>query len=159
MHMAEQFDLISIGGGSGGLAAAQRAVEYGARVAVIESAALGGTCVNVGCVPKKLVYNAASLAHLMHDARDYGFDVTVTGQDWAGFKAKRDAYIQRLNGIYAGNLARKNIRHVVGRARFLDAHTVAVDGQRVVGGAHHHRYRWPPAATGLAGQRTGPGLG
>ena len=128
--MAEQFDLITIGGGSGGLAAAQRAVEYGARVAVIESAALGGTCVNVGCVPKKLVYNAASLAHLMHDARDYGFDVTVTGQDWAGFKAKRDAYIQRLNGIYAGNLARKNIRHVVGRARFLDAHTVAVDGQQ-----------------------------
>ena len=133
MHMAEQFDLITIGGGSGGLAAAQRAAEYGARVAVIESAALGGTCVNVGCVPKKLVYNAASLAHLMHDARDYGFDVTVTGQDWAGFKAKRDAYIQRLNGIYAGNLARKNIRHVVGRARFLDAHTVAVDGQQLVG--------------------------
>src|SRR5690606_18187811 len=81
MRMAERFDLIVIGGGSGGLAAAQRAVEYGARVAVVESAALGGTCVNVGCVPKKLVYNAASLAHLMHDARDYGFAVTVTGQD------------------------------------------------------------------------------
>jgi glutathione reductase (NADPH) len=133
--MAERFDLITIGGGSGGLAAAQRAAEYGARVAVIESAALGGTCVNVGCVPKKLVYNAASLAHLMHDARDYGFDVTVTGQDWAGFKAKRDAYIQRLNGIYAGNLAKKNIEHVVGRARFTDPHTVVVDG-RTLSAAH-----------------------
>lgn len=129
--MAEQFDLIVIGGGSGGLAAAQRAAEYGTRVAVIESAALGGTCVNVGCVPKKLVYNAASLAHLMHDARDYGFDVTVKGQDWAGFKAKRDAYIQRLNGIYAANLARRNITHVVGRARFKDPHTVVVDGRRL----------------------------
>ncbi|MEZ5563094.1 MAG: glutathione-disulfide reductase [Gammaproteobacteria bacterium] len=127
--MAEQFDLIVIGGGSGGLAAAQRAAEYGTRVAVIESAALGGTCVNVGCVPKKLVYNAASLAHLMHDARDYGFDVAVTGQDWAGFKAKRDAYIQRLNGIYAGNLARRGIAHLVGRARFKDPHTVVVDGR------------------------------
>lgn len=127
--MAEQFDLITIGGGSGGLAAAQRAAEYGARVAVIESAALGGTCVNVGCVPKKLVYNAASLAHLMHDARDYGFDVTVKGHDWAGFKAKRDAYIQRLNGIYAANLARKNIAHVVGSARFTGPNTVVVDGR------------------------------
>lgn len=127
--MAEQFDLIVIGGGSGGLAAAQRAAEYGTRVAVIEFAALGGTCVNVGCVPKKLVYNAASLAHLMHDARDYGFDVTVKGQDWAGFKAKRDAYIQRLNGIYATNLARKNIEHVVGHARLTDPHTVAVAGR------------------------------
>lgn len=133
--MAERFDLITIGGGSGGLAAAQRAAEYGARVAVIESAALGGTCVNVGCVPKKLVYNAASLAHLMHDARDYGFEVSVTGQDWAGFKAKRDAYIQRLNGIYAGNLAKKNIEHVVGRARFVDAHTVTVAG-RTLSAAH-----------------------
>lgn len=127
--MTEQFDLITIGGGSGGLAAAQRAAEYGARVAVIEFAALGGTCVNVGCVPKKLVYNAASLAHLMHDARDYGFELSVKGHDWAGFKAKRDAYIQRLNGIYAANLARKNIAHIVGRARFTDAHTIAVDGR------------------------------
>ena len=127
--MAEQFDLIVIGGGSGGLAAAQRAAEYGARVVVIESTALGGTCVNVGCVPKKLVYNAASLAHLMHDARDYGFDVTVKGQDWAGFKVKRDAYIQRLNGIYAANLARKGIAHVVGHARFGDPHTVRVAGR------------------------------
>lgn len=127
--MAEQFDLIVVGGGSGGLAAAQRAAEYGARVAVIESAALGGTCVNVGCVPKKLVYNAASLAHLMHDARDYGFDVTVKGQDWAGFKLKRDAYIQRLNAIYAANLAKKNIEHVVGHARFADPHSVVVAGR------------------------------
>lgn len=125
--MTEQFDLITIGGGSGGLAAAQRAAEYGARVAVIESGALGGTCVNVGCVPKKLVYNAASLAHLMRDARDYGFDLTVKGHDWAGFKAKRDAYIHRLNGIYAANLTRKNITHVVGHARFSDPHTVVVD--------------------------------
>ncbi len=157
--MTEQFDLITIGGGSGGLAAAQRAAEYGARVAVIESAALGGTCVNVGCVPKKLVYNAASLAHLMHDARDYGFDVTVKGHDWAGFKAKRDAYIQRLNGIYAANLARKNITHVVGRARFSDPHTVVVDGRSLSAPHIIIATGGRPLRPDAAGQRAGAGLG
>ena len=75
--MSGEFDLLVIGGGSGGLAAAQRAAGYGARVALVEAGRLGGTCVNVGCVPKKLIWIAAELAGAVQDARDYGFDVTV----------------------------------------------------------------------------------
>ena len=133
--MTEQFDLITIGGGSGGLAAAQRAAEYGATVALIEPAPLGGTCVNVGCVPKKITFNAASLAHALDDARDYGFDITVRGHDWAGFVARRTAYVQRLNGIYERNLAKKGITHIAARARFTGPHTVEAGG-RVLTGRH-----------------------
>jgi glutathione reductase (NADPH) len=129
--MTDQFDLITIGGGSGGLAAAQRAAEYGAKVALIEPAPLGGTCVNVGCVPKKITFNAASLAHALDDARDYGFDLTVRGHDWAGFVARRQAYVQRLNGIYERNLAKKGIVHVAARARFTGPHTVEAGGRRL----------------------------
>jgi len=131
--MTEQFDLITIGGGSGGLAAAQRAAEYGARVALIEPAPLGGTCVNVGCVPKKITYNAASLAHAFDDARDYGFDLTVRGHDWAAFAARRTAYVQRLNGIYERNLAKKGIVHVAARGRFTDPRTVEAGGRTLTG--------------------------
>ncbi len=92
-------DLIAIGGGSGGLACAQRAVEYGAHAVVIEQGPLGGTCVNVGCVPKKVMWNAASVASLIGDARAYGFDLSAAGHDWLALKTKRDAYIARLNGI------------------------------------------------------------
>jgi len=133
--MTEQFDLITIGGGSGGLAAAQRAAEYGARVALIEPAPLGGTCVNVGCVPKKITFNAASLAHALDDARDYGFDLTVRGHDWAGFVARRTAYVQRLNGIYERNLAKKGITLIAARGRFTSADTVEAGG-RVLAGRH-----------------------
>jgi len=125
------FDLISIGGGSGGLASAQRAAEYGAKVAVIESHRLGGTCVNVGCVPKKVMWNAASVGLALGDAVDYGFDVKVGDVDWTLLKRKRDAYIERLNGIYARNLAAKGVTHVQGLARFIDAHTVEVEGRRL----------------------------
>src|SRR6202012_3750832 len=119
--MSEQtFDLISIGGGSGGLACAQRAAEYGAKTAVIEPRRLGGTCVNVGCVPKKVMWNAAGVAFALGDAGDYGFDVTVGGNDWALLKRKRDAYVLRLNGIYERNLAAKGVAYVRGAGRFLD---------------------------------------
>ncbi len=130
-NVATPFDLISIGGGSGGLASAQRAAEYGAKAAVIESHRLGGTCVNVGCVPKKVMWNAASVGLALEDAGDYGFDVQVGDNDWPGLKRKRDAYIERLNGIYARNLAAKGVTHVQGLARFVDAHTVEVDGRRL----------------------------
>jgi glutathione reductase (NADPH) len=130
--MSEQtFDLISIGGGSGGLACAQRAAEYGAKTAVIEPHRLGGTCVNVGCVPKKVMWNAASVALSLKDANDYGFDVNVGQSDWAELKRKRDAYVLRLNGIYERNLAAKGVAYVRGVARFVDAHTVEVNGQRL----------------------------
>jgi glutathione reductase (NADPH) len=127
----QAFDLISIGGGSGGLACAQRAAEYGAKAAVIESHRLGGTCVNVGCVPKKVMWNAAAVALSLADAADYGFDLDVRDNDWALLKEKRDAYIARLNGIYARNLGAKGVTLVRGSARFADSHTVEVDGIRM----------------------------
>src|SRR6202011_1329265 len=127
----QAFDLISVGGGSGGLACAQRAAEYGAKTAVIESHRLGGTCVNVGCVPKKVMWNAASVALSLADASDYGFDAKAGDNDWSLLKRKRDAYVVRLNGIYAPNLAAKGVTHVKGAARFIDAHTVEVNGERM----------------------------
>jgi glutathione reductase (NADPH) len=133
--MGEQFDLVVIGGGSGGLAAAQRAAEHGARAVLIESGRLGGTCVNVGCVPKKIMWNAAELAGGLHDARDYAFHLDEWGHDWHSFKRKRDAYITKLNDIYAANLARRNVELVRGRASFLDARTVSVAGAGAGAGA------------------------
>jgi glutathione reductase (NADPH) len=127
----QAFDLIIVGGGSGGLACAQRAAEYGAKVAVIESHRLGGTCVNVGCVPKKVMWNAASVALGLADAADYGFDVTVGGSDWAALKRKRDAYVLRLNEIYERNLATKGVAYVRGAARFLNQASVEVNGGRL----------------------------
>jgi glutathione reductase (NADPH) len=111
--------------------AARRAAEYGARVVLVESGRLGGTCVNVGCVPKKLMWNAAELADAMQDARGYGFDVELRGHDWAGLKAKRDAYVERLNGIYEANLSKSKVELVRGHARLVDAHTVEVAGRRI----------------------------
>lgn len=124
--MSQQYDYLVIGGGSGGIATARRAAEYGAQVALVESHRLGGTCVNVGCVPKKLMWNAASLAHALDDARGYGFDLAVHGHDWARLKHARDAYVARLNGIYESNLRKSNVDVYAGRARFVDAHTVVV---------------------------------
>ncbi|MGD0490178.1 MAG: glutathione-disulfide reductase [Steroidobacteraceae bacterium] len=128
---SEAFDLISIGGGSGGLASAQRAAEYGAKAAVIESGRLGGTCVNVGCVPKKVMWNAAGVALGLADAADYGFGISAGDHDWGVLKHKRDAYIERLNAIYARNLQAKGVAHFAGAGRFIDAHTVEVNGHRL----------------------------
>jgi glutathione reductase (NADPH) len=126
------FDLLSLGGGSGGLACAQRAAEYGAKVAVVEPARLGGTCVNVGCVPKKVMWNAASVGLSLADAADYGFEVTLGESDWGMLKRKRDAYVLRLNGIYERNLQAKGVSYIRGAARFLDAHSVEVNGERLM---------------------------
>jgi glutathione reductase (NADPH) len=113
-----KFDFIVIGGGSGGLASAQRAAEHGATVAVFEAGRLGGTCVNVGCVPKKVMWNAAELKHALDHAPYYGFDVQARGHDWAALKRGRDAYVERLNGIYQRNLDRKSILTVRSAAEF-----------------------------------------
>ena len=127
--MANRYDLLVIGGGSGGLAHAQRAAEYGANAAVIEYGPLGGTCVNVGCVPKKVMWYAAHHAHQFHHAPNYGFDIEVKGHDWHALKARRDAYIERLNGIYENNLDKRGVTYITGAASFVDAHTVSVDGR------------------------------
>lgn len=119
-------DLIVIGGGSGGLAHAQRAAEYGANAAVIENGPLGGTCVNVGCVPKKVMWYSASHAHSARIAADYGFDLTVNGHDWAMLKQRRDAYVKRLNDIYQNNLDKKNVALIRGTGHFVDRNTIRV---------------------------------
>ncbi|MFQ5608851.1 MAG: glutathione-disulfide reductase [Woeseiaceae bacterium] len=129
--MENEYNLLVLGGGSGGLAHAQRAAEYGARVAVAESGPLGGTCVNVGCVPKKVMWYTADHAHHFEHAGDYGFDIDVRGHSWGALKARRDAYIERLNDIYADNLDNRNVEYLAGVATFKDAHTVSVDGRDV----------------------------
>ena len=126
--MLNRFDLLVIGGGSGGIAHARRAAEYGATVGVIEYGPLGGTCVNVGCVPKKVMWYTASHAHHFAHAADYGFDVAVNGHDWAALKSRRDSYVHRLNGIYENNLDKSGVTTITGAASFVDAHTVAVEG-------------------------------
>ena len=126
--MLNRFDLLVIGGGSGGIAHARRAAEYGATVGVIEYGPLGGTCVNVGCVPKKVMWYTASHAHHFAHAADYGFDVAVNGHDWAALKSRRDSYVHRLNRIYENNLDKSGVTTITGTASFVDAHTVAVEG-------------------------------
>ncbi|SEO89498.1 glutathione-disulfide reductase [Aquisalimonas asiatica] len=128
--MSTHFDCIAIGGGSGGLAAARRAASHGARAAVIESDRLGGTCVNVGCVPKKVMWNAAHTREVVERAPDFGFDVALNGFDWDTLVARRAAYIERLNGIYGRNLDKDGVTLIEGHARFVDARTVEVNGTR-----------------------------
>ena len=130
------YDFVVLGGGSGGLAAAQRAAEYGARVVVVERARLGGTCVNVGCVPKKVMWNAAQVAHALEDAAGYGFSVTRHGHDWAALKSGRDAYVRRLNGIYQRNLERKSIDRVHGSGRFNGSNEIIIDDGDSLRGDH-----------------------
>lgn len=137
--MSESFDLVVIGGGSGGLACSQRAAEYGARAAVIESGRLGGTCVNVGCVPKKLMWNAAELHASLADARDYGFEVEDGPLDFPKLKQARDAFVARLNGIYEGNLGKRKVTLIRGRARFEGPHEIRVEGPEGVRHLHGDR--------------------
>ena len=125
------FDFLAIGGGSGGIASAVRAASHGARAAVVEHGRLGGTCVNVGCVPKKLMWYAASLGHTVHEYAGYGFDVSREGFSWASLKRVRDAYVERLNGIYARRLETEGVARYRGTARFVDARTVVVGDARV----------------------------
>ncbi len=126
--MSNDWDLIVIGGGSGGLACAQRAARHGARVAVAEPGPLGGTCVNAGCVPKKIMYHAAELAHGIADAEDYGFSLALAGHDWAGLKSRRDAYVERLRGIYLENLTKSGATLIRERARVAGAGRVEFGG-------------------------------
>jgi len=126
----QHFDIIAMGGGSGGLAVTQRAAEYGARAAVIEQGRLGGTCVNAGCVPKKVLWNAAHIVEGARDAAGYGISLPEAKVDWEDMRNRRDAYIVRLNGVYARNLEKRGVVHISGRATFLDAHTVVVGSNR-----------------------------
>ncbi|PSU32874.1 glutathione-disulfide reductase [Photobacterium lutimaris] len=128
--MAKHFDYICIGGGSGGIASANRAAMYGAKVALVEAKALGGTCVNVGCVPKKVMWHGAQIAEAMHlYAKDYGFDVDVKGFDWGKLVESREAYISRIHTAYDNVLGNNKIEVINGFATFVDAKTIEVNGE------------------------------
>src|SRR3984957_9689980 len=133
--MALDYDLVVIGGGSGGLACAQRAAEYGRRAAVVESDRLGGTCVNRGCVPKKIMWNAGEIAHVLRDAADYGFEVTPGPTHWKQLVSSREEFIRRLNTIYEGNLGKRKVDLVRGRARLSSARSIEVNGRTVTADA------------------------
>ena len=124
--MNRHYDLITIGGGSGGVAVSNRAASYGAKCALIEAGRIGGTCVNVGCVPKKVMWNAASLAHAIEDAPDYGLTVASHTFDWTILKRQRDQHVLDLNGHYERNLLKNGVEIVRGSARFVGPKTLKV---------------------------------
>ncbi|KAJ3468623.1 hypothetical protein MRS44_002688 [Fusarium solani] len=126
--ITKETDYLVIGGGSGGLASARMASnKFGIKATIVESKRLGGTCVNVGCVPKKVTYNAAALAEAIHDSKSYGFSVEETAPfDWSTFKTKRDAYVKRLNGIYERNLNNDKVDYVHGWARLVSKNQAEV---------------------------------
>ncbi len=128
--MSKHYDLLAIGGGSGGLSAAERAAMYGKKAAVVEMAKMGGTCVNVGCVPKKVMWYGASLAHAIRDAQGYGFDVMVNDFDWGALVKGREDLIQGINDWYGNYLTDSNIDWLKGQAKFVDAHTLEVNGEQ-----------------------------
>jgi len=128
--MTQHYDLIAIGGGSGGLSVAERAARYGAKCAVVEKGPMGGTCVNAGCVPKKVMWFGASIAHTLAEAASYGFQVGEKRFDWGKLKASRDAYVKGINDWYHTYLSDSNIDEIVGSAQFVDARTIEVAGQQ-----------------------------
>lgn len=132
--MSKHYDLISLGAGSGGLSIAERAASYGAKVAVIENKELGGTCVNVGCVPKKVMWYAAGVAQGLMDAQDYGFDVDLEGDtgklNWEKLVAKRENYIGGILDWYDGYLGDAGVDVIEGAATFVDNKTIEVDGEK-----------------------------
>jgi glutathione reductase (NADPH) len=125
------YDLFTIGAGSGGVRASRMAAAAGARVAVAEERYMGGTCVNVGCIPKKLFAYAGHYAEDIEDAAGYGWSTTPPSFDWPTLVANKDKEITRLNGIYERLLSGAGVKIMRARARIVDAHTVDVDGQRV----------------------------
>ncbi|MCQ4258813.1 glutathione-disulfide reductase [Stutzerimonas stutzeri] len=127
--MAYDFDLFVIGAGSGGVRAARFAAGFGARVAVAESRYLGGTCVNVGCVPKKLLVYGAHYSDDIDQAQGYGWTIDGATFDWKTLIANKDREIQRLNGIYKNLLTDSGVTLLQAHARLVDAHTVEVEGQ------------------------------
>lgn len=133
--LKNEFDLIVIGAGSGGIACARRASEYGAKCAIVENSRLGGTCVNVGCVPKKVMWTTSRISEMLADAPDYGFSISRNGFDWATIKRSRDEYISRLNGIYQDNLDRSNVTTIIGTAKFANKNSLQV-GDKIYTASH-----------------------
>ena len=125
----QDFDFLVIGGGSGGVRASRVAASLGARVAVVESAQLGGTCVNVGCIPKKLLSHAAHFSQLAEEAKGFGWQLGKPQFDWPTLIANKDREITRLNGVYAKMLAGAGVSVIQGRATLSGPNSVLVNGQ------------------------------
>lgn len=125
------FDYICIGGGSGGISSANRAAMHGQKVALVEGRHIGGTCVNVGCVPKKAMWYGAQVAEAIHRyAPDYGFDLTINKFDWKTLVENRQAYIKRIHGSYDRVLGNNDITVLHGYGKLVDKNTVDVGGKR-----------------------------
>ncbi|MDO4666882.1 MAG: glutathione-disulfide reductase [Streptococcus sp.] len=125
-----EFDIIAIGGGSAGIASMNRAGEYGAKAAVIEANKLGGTCINVGCVPKKIMWYGAQIAEaIQHYGPDYGFTSENQQFDFKTLRKNREAYIDRARSSYDGSFQRNGVELIQGQARFVDNHTIEVNGE------------------------------
>lgn len=131
MTSSYDYDLFTIGAGSGGVRASRMAASYGAKVAIAEERYYGGTCVNVGCVPKKLFVYAAHFHEDFRDAAGYGWTVGDTSFDWPTLIKNKNSEIERLNGIYANILKNANVDLIDGRATVVDAHTVAINGNHI----------------------------
>lgn len=130
----KKFDLITIGGGSGGIAAANRAAEYGAKVAVIEESLLGGTCVNLGCVPKKVTWYASRVKESIHRyGPGYGFNVKEVEFDYSAFLKARDGYVERSRNGYDSRFEKNNVEVFNGHGKFVSEHEIEVNGETIYG--------------------------
>ena len=131
--MTQHFDYLAIGGGSGGIASANRAAKLGKKAAVIEAKYIGGTCVNVGCVPKKAMWYAGQISDALKYATDYGFSDYITQGvkqfDWAKLVANREAYIERIHAAYQRGFDANNVTVIDGFAKFVNKSTVEVNGE------------------------------
>ena len=131
MPQGYDLDLFTIGAGSGGVRASRIAAVHGAKVAVAEERYLGGTCVNVGCIPKKLLVYASEFGEAFEDAEGFGWTVRSPSFDWRGLIAGKDREIERLNGVYERLLTGAGVRIIRGRAEIIDPHTIAINGERL----------------------------
>lgn len=129
--MPKHYDYVAIGGGSGGIASVNRAASYGKKCAIIEAKQLGGTCVNVGCVPKKVMWYAAHIKEAINYAPDYGFDIHVNDFDFAHLVKNRQAYIERIHQSYEHVLGNNQVDIIQGFAHFVDKNTLEVNGTTI----------------------------
>ena len=127
-----EYDIIAIGGGSGGSATMNRAAMHGAKAAVIEGNIIGGTCVNIGCVPKKVMWYGAQVSETLKNyAADYGYTIGETSFDFKTLRKNREAYIERSRQAFSNNFNRNGVDYIEGYARFVDKNTVEVNGEHI----------------------------